>query len=151
MLESPSRRRHTMTVLGLLGVIVVDGLFAAPSRSHAQAPSTAPSTELAGLRQQRIETLRQASDVAHRMFAQGMSTAGEVFRIDRSLLDAQLESAASIDERVKLLQNALEIAKQQEDLALRQHKAGLTAPLAPLEARAERLRIAVRLIELTAK
>jgi hypothetical protein len=142
---------RTIIALGVVGMVAVGGMFGLPRWSHADPPSTASATGVAGLQQQRIETLRRASDVAHRMYEQGAATAGEMFRIDRLLLDAQLESAASVRERTIVLKNALEVAQKQEELASRQHEAGAAGPLVPLEAKADRLRLEIELSKSNAK
>jgi outer membrane protein TolC len=85
------------------------------------------------------------------MFEKRLTTAEETFRIDRSLLDAQLESATSVQDRINVLQNALEVAKKQEELASRQQQAGVVGPLAPLEAKADRLGLEIEMSKLTAK
>jgi outer membrane protein TolC len=85
------------------------------------------------------------------MFEQGLTTTGEVFRVNRLLLDAQLEAATSAKDRTKLLQEALQVAKRQEELATTQLQAGAAGPLVPLEAKAERLRVEIQLSEITTK
>jgi hypothetical protein len=151
MFASGFARRHGTIALGLLGVVAIGSFFALPMRSHADAQATAPAQQLTGLQQERIDTLRQASDLTHQMFESGLTTAEETFRVDRLLTDAQLEVAASVQDRTKVLRNALEVARKQEDLASRQHKAGVVGPLGPLEAKAERLRLEIELSKLTAK
>ena len=143
--------RDTRVVLCVLSVAVIVSVSLKPTRLRAQAPATASSTQRSGLRQQRIETLQQAADISRRMFEQGLTTTGEVFRVNRLLLDAQLEAATSAKDRTKLLQEALQVAKRQEELATTQLQAGAAGPLVPLEAKAERLRVEIQLSEMTTK
>ncbi len=143
--------RRKIVALGVLGVVAIVSVSVEPTRLRAQAPATAPSSERSGLRQQRIETLQQAADIARRMFEQGLTTTGEVLRVNRLLLDAQLEAATSVNDRTKLLQEALQVAKRQEELATTQLQAGAAGPLVLLEAKAERLRVEIQLSEMTTK
>jgi outer membrane protein TolC len=144
-----SALRHKLIVIGLLGAVAAAGLALAPTRSHADAPP--PAAAPPDLQRERTGTLRQASDIVHKMFAQGMSNIGEVSRIDRSLLEAELESASSAQDRRQILEGALEMAKKQEQLTVQQHQVGTTSPLAPLEAKAYRLQIEIELSKSTAK
>ena len=140
--------RHKLIAIGLLGAVAAAALALAPTRSHADAP---PPPAPSDLQRQRTETLRQASNIAHKMFAQGLSNTDEVSRIDRSLMEAQLASATSAQDRLKILEDALDIAKKQEQLTQQQLQAGITSPLAPLEAKAYRLQIEIELSKSTAK
>jgi outer membrane protein TolC len=144
------RGRRTI-VLGFLVLGVAGALLLEARRAGAEGPAAAPATDVAALREQRIKTLRTAADMARQMYGQGTVEFAEVLRIDRSLLDAQLESAATDQARVEILKKALGVARQLEDLASARNRAGVGTPLATLEATAERLRVEVRLAELTAK
>jgi hypothetical protein len=137
--------------LGLLSMMVFAGFTILPARTRADGPASVPSAELSRLQQQRIDTLRQAANAARQMYSQGSIAFEEVCRFDRLLIDAQLESAVSADERIKLLQSARDVARKQEDLASRHHEAGMGTALAALEARADRLHIEIRLAEMGAK
>lgn len=137
--------------LGLVGTLVVAVVLLRPVRSVAAAPADVAPAQVAELRQQRIAALREGSDAAARMFAQGLMTAAEVSRWERELLEAELESAASADERVPILRKALDAAKAHEELATRNHRAGVAPSLAVLEARAYRLRVEIQLAQSAAQ
>ena len=151
MIASPFHSRFALIALSLAGVIVIGSLFVAPQGSRAQVPATAPSTGVAALHQQRVEALQQAAAYVRPGYEQGMTTAAEIHRVDRMLLDAQLEAATTDAQRVKLLQKALEMAKKQEEVAAARHAAGQATSLVPLEAKADRLRVEIKLAEMTAK
>ncbi len=114
---------------------------------HAGPATTAPAPALSDLQQQRVATLQQAADLAQKMYEQGAATIGETFRVQRLLLDAQLEAATSTPQRVQLLQKALAVARQQEQLTSSRHSSGVAGPLEPLEAKAERLRLEIELVK----
>ena len=144
--------RRVIIVLGLLMVgVAAAGALLQAGFARAQAPATAPLAGLAGLRQQRIDTLRQASDMVRQMYEQGLQTLGDVQRIDRMLLEAQLDAAATDKARAEILGKALAVAKQQEALVSDQLRAGAATPLAALEATAERLKVEAQWTELAAK
>jgi hypothetical protein len=145
------RRRYVSFVFILFGIAAGVVFAVMPTHSHAQDPGTAPSGDVTALRRQRVETLQRASSVAHQLYANGQLTGEEVFRVDRLLLDAQLESAIAREDRAKLLQAALDVARRQEDLASQHSKAGLGSTVAAMEATADRLRVEIQLAEITAK
>jgi outer membrane protein TolC len=141
-----------MIALGILMVGVADAVLveARGARPEAEAP-VPPATELAALRQQRINTLRTAADTARQMYDQGALDFAEMLRINRALLEAEVESAVTINERVALLTKALAAAKQQEDVVSKRYQAGTATRLATLEATAERLYVEARLAALAEK
>ena len=144
--------RRVLLVFGLLVVgVAAAGALLQAGFARAETPATAPLAGLAGLRQQRIDTLRQASDMARQMYEQGLQTLGDVQRIDRMLLEAQLDAAATDKARAEILGKALAVAKQQEALVSDQLRAGAATPLAALEATAERLKVEAQWTELAAK
>ena len=145
------RRRPVTIALGLPIAGIAAGVLLQAGLVRAEAPATAPVGGLAGLRQQRIDTLCQASDMVRRMYEQGLQTSAQVLRIDRMLLDAQLDAVATDKARAEILGKALTVARQQEALVSDQVRAGAAGPLAALEAKAERLRVEAQLAELTAK
>ena len=143
-------RHPAPRILIAVSGIALAGLLALPAGSRgggSPAAATQPSAELSGLQQQRIETLRQGSGLARQLFARGLVNADEVSHFDRALLEAELDAAASPDERVTVLRRALDAAKGQEDLAVKRAQAGLDTTLAPLQARADRLRVEIQLAE----
>ncbi len=141
---SNSRFNRTIYVASITIAIVV-GFLLHPQRSHGDAVANAPADNAAKLKQERVETLRKASDLAHTLATQGAITWDESSRVDQRLLDAQLDAADSADARAKILQAALQVARDQEDLAARRQRSGYVSSLVPLEAKADRLRIEIEL------
>ncbi len=125
------RGRRTIA-LGLLTVSIAGAVLFEARRARAAAPTTSPATELASLRQQRIDTLGTAADTARQMYNPGLLDFSEVLRIDRFLLEAQLESAATDNARVELLKKALAVMRQQEALLSQRERAGTATSLATL-------------------
>lgn len=145
MFANLRRRRNFIVALASFGATLI---FVAVFASHSRAD---PPSDVSQLQQQRIETLRKASTLAHTLSEKGVMTMGEAFRIDRLLLDAQLESAGSASDRAKLLQNAIDIARKQEEFADKQQQAGYVTSVVPLEAKAERLHLEIQLAQLVGK
>ena len=144
------RGRRTIA-LGFLMVGIAGTVLLEAPRARAEGPATAPGAELAALREQRIDTLRRAAGMARQMYQRGLLAFDEVLGIDRLLLEAQLESAATDKARGEILKKALAVAKELEDLVSKRERAGMTSPLDTLQATADRLHLEARLAELTAK
>jgi outer membrane protein TolC len=140
------QRRRTLG-LGFL-VCIAGGALLEAGLAGAEAPA---ATQLAALRQQRIDTLQTASGVAREMYQNGTVLLQDVLRVDRLLLDARLEIASTDKDRAKVLADALKVAKQQEALTSQHHQAGAVTSLTVLEATADRLRVEAQLAELATR
>lgn len=139
--------RARVLAIGCAGVLAFAcALLAAKARAGA-GDAQKPSNELVKLQQEQVATLREASEVAGQLFAHGVGSIADVNRLNRMLVDAELKSATSHNERVSILQDALAAAKKQEEFASQQAQAGVASALAPLEAKAYRLGIEVSLAE----
>jgi outer membrane protein TolC len=139
-------KTRVLVLLGLLGA----GLAIVPWSIKAQADgetAAAASPELKKIRQERVETLRQAVDFAQESFAKGVGPIEEVERLNAMLMDARLRAAASADERAAVLREALAVAKQQEEMATQRVQTGLGTEVMRLEAKAYRLGVEERLAE----
>ena len=144
--------RSVRTVAFLLATVALAWVMLGPSRTRAQDPNVSkPAADVVKLQQERIATLREASKLATDLFAQGGGSADDVWRCEQALFEAQLEAAALAKERVQILQNAVESAKRQESFKSKQADAGLVTGLAPLEAKAYRLRMEIKLAHERAK
>ena len=148
-------RRFVVSRLVGAGVIgVVLGAFLVRPEmagTWAAAPAGGAGGEVAKLRQERIDTLREASELATRMYETGLIDSEEVSRWQRELLSAELESAGSAEERTALLRKGLDAARKREELASQRLKVGAATPLAVHEAKAYRLRVELQLAEASAK
>ena len=142
-----SRRTRTIA-FGLLMTVAGVGMLHRPSSTRADAAaSQAAPPELAKLQQEQIATLREACGIASKMFASGTGSVADADRLNHMLVEAELAAAASAQDRGRILQDALIAAKKQEDIASQQAKLGVATVLAPLEAKAYRLGIEMKLAE----
>ena len=135
----------------LLGLGVAAGLIYGtrqPSPLQA-APTDAPEGRPGALtlRQERLATLRKARDIADRMLAAGTGSFDQLDRVNHMLLDAELASATTQKERIDILNAAVKDAEKQEALSEQRAKSGLGTALEPLEARAYRLGLQIRMDE----
>jgi hypothetical protein len=144
-------RRNRMVYVASISLAILLGFMFRPSDSRGDAGANAPAVSPAKLQQERIATLRKASELAHTLYRQGTITWEENSQIDQRLLDAQLESADSQDTRTKLLTAALDVARQQEQVAAKRQQAGYVSTLVPLQAKADRLRIEIALARAASK
>jgi hypothetical protein len=141
----PTARSATKLIKQMAVTIEVADVLPAGKPAQPPAPPPAQSPATGELQQLRVETLQQASQLVHQMYDKGTATNDQVLRTDRQLLDAQLERASSDEDRIKILEKALELAKKQEASASQQEKLGVATPLAALEAKADRLRVEIQL------
>src|SRR5688572_8430831 len=117
---SAGHHRGWIIITGLFGgLALLLILFKAPD-TRVQAQPTTASAKVAELHKQRIDTLREGVEVARQSFSQGLSTAEEVNRTERALLEAELQAAASPQQRVKLLHDGLVNARKFEELTAKQ-------------------------------
>jgi outer membrane protein TolC len=133
-------RSLLIAVIGVLTLVII------LQYTHAQPAIDATAAEVTKLRKERIETLRQAAQSAQELYAHGTLDFGEVIRLNQALLDAELASATA-RERVDLLKKAVELAKQQEQLAATRFQAGMANQLGVLEAKAHRLAVEIQLAQ----
>jgi outer membrane protein TolC len=140
-----SKLRFTSTTFAFVACVAALCILRLPSSSSADATDRKSSTELVKLQQEQVATLREASNVANQLFAHGLCPVSDADRINHMLAEAELDAAASPQERVQILQKAIDAAKKQEDLASKQAKAGVANALAPLEAKSYRLGLEVKL------
>jgi outer membrane protein TolC len=138
-------------VIGIVGIILSGAFVLWPAHTRAAAAASAPSGDLPKLRQERIATLREASDLAVQLFKQGLLNGEEVHSLNRRLLQAELEGAGSPEQRVAILRKALEVARKQEEFIAQRERSGLVTPLSSLEAKESRLDVEIELAQATAQ
>lgn len=145
--------RYTKAVLTLIAValcaLAVGHWPTAPAASAAPAAAEAPGDRpaVATLRQERVATLREAHDVAAKMFASGLGSFEQVARVNHLLVDAELASATTPVARAEILNNAIKDARKQEAMSEQRVKTGTATVLESLEAKAYRLGLEIQLGE----
>jgi len=136
--------------LVLCGSITAAGVAIYPSRSHADAPGTA-AANIDQLKQQRVAVLREASDQTSKLFLQGTARFDDVDRLNELLLGAELDAAATPEQRMAVLQKAETLATSQATDAAARADAGLVTQAVVLEAKAHLLEVQIKLAEESAK
>ena len=144
MLRTTASRRALWT--GLLTAAIVAGALRWSAVTAAQTrPTGEPSPEYATLQQDRLATLRKAADAANQFMAQGTGSLEQANRLNHELVETELAAAAPAPDRLRVLTDALRAAKNEEDLASQRFNAGLASTVEPLEAKAYRLGIEMKL------
>ena len=139
----PIRRRH-----GTIGLALALAASAGWwSRSMAEPPPATQPADVAGLKQQRVQTLRTASDLALQLYSRGLGDVLPVLQCDEALAAARLAYAGTPAERLAALRDAKATADQHEALAASRFKAGLTSDLDVNLFKAHRLDVEIQLAE----
>jgi outer membrane protein TolC len=126
-------------------------LLKTPSRTQADPGPASKSPEIAKLQQEQIATLRQACDLSEKMFEVGTASLGEANRLNHMFVEASINAAPSPKDKSQILQDALTAAKKKEDLSTTRAKAGIGTVLEPVEAKAYRLGIEIKIAEESTK
>ncbi len=143
--------RNFRTMAVVLGASVAVASFALyPSRSHADAPGAA-AAKIETMKQDRVISLRDASDQVTKAFEQGTGTFDSVDRVNDLLLQAELDAATGPAGRLAVLQKAQTLASNQEAYVTAQAKKGLMPREASFEAQAHLLEVQIKLAEESSK
>jgi outer membrane protein TolC len=102
-----------------------------------------PQDKVKDLQKQRIETLKQATEIGLKLYQSGRLEVGPVLEDRMALLKAEVE--ANLADRIPLYTQAVDSLKQYEALAKAQHEAGRGSEYAMLRVRAKRLEVEVLL------
>ena len=138
--------------VGLIGVTVALLLLllvASPyywAAASPQAPAAeAKDSKLQGLLKERLATLREIAAQTDQAYRAGQATMEQVVQANQSLLAAELDLCASAKERIAILQKGVELAKQQEEVAMQRSRAGVAPAYVPLKAKVNRLEAEIAL------
>ena len=127
-------------------------LLEMPSRTQADPGPASKSPEIEKLQQEQIATLREASDMSQKMFEVGKRfLLGEANRLNHMFIEASLTAAPTLKDKSQILQDALTAARKREDLSTARAKAGIGTVLEPVEAKAYRLGIEIKIAEESSK
>lgn len=129
------RRTTAYLVIGALSLLAL-GLGMAPVR----AVSGSDSQALRKLLEERKALLRQAVGVAVEEHRAGRIDLDSVLTLRRDLLNAELELAASREERIELYGKLVEHARAWENTTAELYKSGGATQVDVLKAKAARLR-----------
>lgn len=96
------------------------------------------------LQKQRIEVLKQTTEIGLKLYQRGSLEVGQVLDDRLALLKAEVEANPKAD-RVALYTQAVDSLKQFEEIAKAQHAAGRGTEYATLKVRAKRLEVEIAL------
>ena len=99
------------------------------------------------LQKQRLAVLREIADMVKVRQEAGNATPMDVLTAERDVITAELELCASDKERVEVLERAVALEKQLEDLIAQQYRAGVGpgSPAEVLRVKARRLQVEIDL------
>ena len=125
--------------------------WSAVSAAQTGTGGGGPSPEYARLQQEQLAALREAATTANQLLLHGAISNADANRLNHLLVEAELAAATSAQERGRVLKAALDAARKEEDRATRQFEAGMVSGVVPLEAKAYRIGIQLKLSDVPAK
>lgn len=99
----------------------------------------APDAKLKALLKERLTTLRDVEAHLERAYRDGQVPVDLYLHASAATLEAELDLAESKNERLTILEKAVELAKKSEAFAAAANKAGVAPPHELLKAKANRL------------
>jgi RNA polymerase sigma factor (sigma-70 family) len=119
----------------------------APAGQPPAEQQTGASSRVRELQKQRLAVLRELADIMKVRQRAGNVTAADVLTAERDVITAELELCATDKERVEVLERAVALEKQLEDLLAQQFRmgAGTVSPADILRVKAQRLRVEIDL------
>jgi len=150
MLSTSSTSQRLFLILAALVIAAIAGNSVTRLRAD-EPPPTDSSTSLHDLEQQHIATLRQIVTLATQLRKTGSGISEDVEHANRQLIDAELEYASTAQERIQILTDTVNAAKEDEKTTDAMVKIGTATPMWGLEMTAYRLDLEVRLAREKAK
>ncbi len=98
------------------------------------------------LQRERQQVLAQLVEVQMRSYVQGDAGIEVVVHAQQQLLAAKLQLASNHQERIKLLKDSVQLARDLEDVVKARHKVGRSSVADMLLSRADRLRVESELV-----
>jgi hypothetical protein len=140
-------------ILALSFAVVAAG-YLASFTTHTRAETSAASAQspdIAKLQQEHLATLREAVKFEDTLYTSGGASYEDRARLNRALVEAELKYAPSSNDRITILRNALDAARDDEKTLSQMHAIGLANSLTVLDAKSYRLSLEVALAEETGK
>ncbi len=133
--------------VALIALGIATGLFVSSGLAQPTGVARGASDEnLAALRKERRDTLRDAADVAVALYRKSRIEQGPVLRIINTLLKAELDLAPDRAARIALRERTITQLKSLEELAAAHKEAARGTQMEILEAQAERLQAEIDLL-----
>ena len=140
----------------IISLLLMTGLLQADEAGRKdQAPSEPPqfaedpgaAKSIASLRKERIETLSRLVARYREYYAEGLSDIRASLDAIEELANAQLAAGLPHEEELKVLRKLLQTASEFEEMAKQRVAAGMSPATDHLSAKAQRLRIEIKLRE----
>ena len=132
----------------LLGVALIATSF---SFAQQQSQGDDDGTSLPALMEQREKTLQILVDLARSSFEEGNTSLESLAAAEKVLLDARLDAARTIRERIEIRESQLSIAKQREDFVAKLAENAMASREELILATAERPHCSNRTLEGTSE
>lgn len=126
------RKPITLTAIAVFSLAVAAGTF-------AQSKADPVEDQVRALMKQKQEVLEQRVQLLRETYLRGSIPFDEVLAARNDLLEVELELAASMDERLSILESQLQNLRQLEELTKRHFATGQAPQADLLGARAARL------------
>ena len=130
----PSVRRNRFGAV-LATVFCITLLAAVSAASAGDKQPQGPSDKIKGLLKERLDTLQKIYDMTAKAAEDGKAPPGAVYQAKMALLNAQLETAPSKEERIKLLEEVVKEAEGFEKSLLKMVADGKASQADALQAR----------------
>jgi outer membrane protein TolC len=153
MSQSFSIRRARFWLFLIAAAVGAGGtvILSRPIRAGDNPSPAAHASDLAKLRDERVDTLKKAVDLANQLYSRGLGDFAVVSQCDRQMFEAKLDAAATPQDRIAVLRQSKDDADKTEKLAQDRFKAGLTSELDVTMATADRQKVEIQLAEELAK
>ncbi len=151
MNRSDRAARGTALVTAAAIAIAATAVLSPHTRAGDVPPAATQPSDLVKLRQERVESLKRAVDLATQLYDRGLGDFAVLSQCDRQLFDAKLDAAATPQDRIAVLRDSKDDAVKTEKLTEDRFKAGLTNGLDVAMATSDRLKVEIQLAEESAK
>tara|TARA_R110002126_G_scaffold36989_3_gene111975 strand:- start:653 stop:1102 length:450 start_codon:yes stop_codon:yes gene_type:complete len=128
------------------GFFIATILTAGPAGSSGNEPTPATAESIVKLLQKRQFVLSQLVKVQTETDRNGKTGLESVVQTRQQLLLVELELATSHEERIKLLERSIKLARELEKIAEAKHKSGNGSAAAILSSQSDRLKVEIRLV-----
>lgn len=117
--------RRMLLLSSLLAVVVIVGAFTFLGHNVPAAQTETKDSKLDALLKERLSAARAVVKVADLEYASGKTSFDRVHQATKALLRAELDLSDSDKERIRVLEEAVALAKTNETYAAERYKSGL--------------------------
>tara|TARA_R110002095_G_scaffold2435_1_gene9882 strand:+ start:3086 stop:3535 length:450 start_codon:yes stop_codon:yes gene_type:complete len=128
------------------GFFIATILTAGPAGSFSNEPTSATAESIVELLQKRQFVLSQLVKLQTEAYRNGETGLETIIQASQQLLLVELELATSHEERIKLLERSIKMARELEKIAEAKHKSGNGSAADMLSSQSDRLNVEIRLV-----